>query len=239
MFARVVIISQFAILVLLLGLGVLFAKFGGGGFKFMLVLFGTPLVILSTIVVLVWAVWRPTWLKVLVGLACALVACGLIAATPFLSRAGDRLFFESRREQFEVFTQEVLAFGRIRSMSDGMRHFKELNGELVAYTPTQVDTTRSPGLRATLPVEQILARDGIARADYERFRARLRDLKMIEFEVHDGFVAYLYDGMLDNLEGYLYVLPDGQPPALRSEVFTTMLVSLRPLGSGWYWFATT
>ena len=44
--------------------------------------------------------------------------------------------------------------------------------------------------------------------------------------------------MLDNLEGYLYVVGDNSPPALRTELFSTML-ALRPLGNGWYWFATT
>jgi len=232
-------IGQFAALVVLLATGVLLAKFVGGGFDSMIMLLGAPLLIVSTLVVLGWAVWRPTRSKLFVALLAVATVIGLVAATPLLARAGDHLFFESRRARLDAFTTEILAFGRIRNMSDGLRHHKELNGELVAYTPAQVDTSRTLGFRPTVPLDQVLVRDGIDRAEYEAFRGKLRDLRLIEFEIHPGLVAYWNDGMLDNLEGYLYVVGDGEPPAPRTELFSTMLVALRPLGSGWYWFATT
>jgi uncharacterized membrane protein len=236
---RALVIGQFAALVVLLAPAVLLGKFLGGGFEFMLMLLGAPLLVVSTTVVLGWALWPPTRSKLVVALVAVATAVGLVAATPLLARTGDRLFFESRRARLNAFTTEIVAFGRINNMSDGLRHYKQLNGELVAYTDAQVDTSRTPGLRPTLPLDQVLVRDRIDRADYEAFRGRLRDLRLIGLEVHPGFVAYLYDGMLDNLEGYLYVFGDGEPPTPRTELFSTMLVALRPLGHGWYWFATT
>ena len=85
----------------------------------------------------------------------------------------------------------------------------------------------------------MLARDAIAAQRYEEFRRRLQDLKLTQFDAKPGYVAFLYDGMLDNLEGYLLVRPGGSPPALRSTLFGATLVSLEPIGDGWYRFTTT
>jgi hypothetical protein len=240
--ARTLVVGQFITVVVILGAGTVLATLVGHGVDSMLIFFGLPLLLVSTITVLSWAVWRPNRGKLTVALLALATVVALDAATPHLARAGTRLFFETHREQLDVFTRDVLEFGRIRAMSDGLRHFKELNGELVAYTSAEVDTTVNPEFpeyRPTLPLTQVLTRDGIEHSKYEEFRTRLHELELIGLEVHPGFVAYLYDGMLDNLVGYLYVPDGGEAPALRSEVFTTILVALRPLGNGWYWFATT
>ena len=85
----------------------------------------------------------------------------------------------------------------------------------------------------------MLARDAIEVKRYEEFRDRLRALKLTQLEAEPEFVAFLYDGMLDNLEGYLVVKPGATPPAIRSTLFGATLISLEPLGDGWYRFATT
>ena len=89
------------------------------------------------------------------------------------------------------------------------------------------------------PLDQVLMRDAIAAQRYEEFRGRLRDLKLTQFDAQPGFVAFLYDGMLDNLEGYLLVKPGGSPPAVHSTLFGAQLVRLEPIGDGWYRFVTT
>ena len=85
----------------------------------------------------------------------------------------------------------------------------------------------------------IAARDTIAAQRYDEFRRRLQDVKLIEFTSQPGLVAFLYDGMVDNLYGYLLVQPGGAPPAMHSQLFGAELVRLEPLGGGWYRFATT
>lgn len=64
-------------------------------------------------------------------------------------------------------------------------------------------------------------------------------MRIIQVERREGFVALLHDGMLDNLEGFIYVHPGSAPPPLRSAVFGVTLVDLVPLRNGWYWFVTT
>jgi hypothetical protein len=233
------VLIQFATVVATLVLGTLLSKFWGSGAGFLLVLGGLPLLAVSGAIVLSWAIWRPRRDKLGIAVLALLAGSGVVAATPWLKSAGDRLFFETRRARLETFTRDVLAYGRIHEMSDGLRHHKQLNGELVAYTTGAVDTTRPWPFRGAVPVEQVLARDGIDRREYEAFRQRLRDLKLIEFEIHPGYVAYLYDGFLDNLEGYLHVQEGHAPPGLHGELFSTELVALKPLGGGWYWFGTT
>jgi hypothetical protein len=90
-----------------------------------------------------------------------------------------------------------------------------------------------------VPLEQVLVRDAVSAQRYEEYRRRLRDLKIIQFDAEPGYVAFLYDGMLENLEGYLVVKPGGSPPAMRAPLFGAALIRLEPLGDGWYRFATT
>lgn len=229
--------GQFVVVVALLTLWLLLEKFLGAQSRLAYVLFGTPLMVVSTLVVGVWAAWGIRRRKVVV-LALAVVAdVGLIAGTSSLERAGDRLFFESRRSRLDAFARDIVAYGRIHGMSDGLRHFTELNGELVA-TSASDPATRSPGA-TTRPLEQMLARDGIAAHRYDDFLQRLRDLALIEFDDEPAFVAFLYDGMVDGQEGYLLVKPGASPPSMRSTLFGEALIRLEPIGDGWYRFATT
>ena len=93
--------------------------------------------------------------------------------------------------------------------------------------------------RSTVPIARVFARDGIDQARYEQVRQQLIAMRLIGLERTDAYVAFLHDGMLDNLEGLLYVRPGRTPPALETELFDSMLVRLKPLQGGWYWFATT
>ena len=232
--ARRLVPGQFAVVVALLTLWLLLEKFLGAQSRLAFAVVGTPLLILSTLIVGMWAAWGIRWQKVVVLLLAVVADVGLISGTSVLERAGDRLFFESRRSRLDVFARDIVAYGRIQQMSDGLRHFTELNGQLV--TPSA--TMRSAGT-ASGSLELVLARDTIAAQRYEDFRQRLRDLAVIQFDVEPGYVAFLYDGMVDGQEGYLRVQPGAAPPALRASLFGAALVRVEPLGDGWYRFATS
>lgn len=230
-------LGQFVVVVVLLALWALLEKFLGARSSLAFVVVGTPLLVLSTLAVVVWASWGIRWRKAVVLLLAVIADAGLVSGTSALGRAGDRLFFESRRSRLDSFARDIVAYGRIKQMSDGTRQFTELNGDLVAGSASDPMMRSVGSPKRTL--EQLLARDAIAPQRYEEFRGRLRDLKITQFDVQPEFVAFLYDGMLDNLEGYLLVKPGASPPAMRTSLFGAALMRLEPLGDGWYRFATT
>ncbi|MFL5619852.1 MAG: hypothetical protein ACJ79A_15830 [Gemmatimonadaceae bacterium] len=235
--ARRLVPGQFVVVVALLSLWVLFEKFLGAQSGLAFAVLGMPLLALSTLAVMVWTAWGIRWRKVAVLLLVVVADAGFISGSSTLSRAGDRMFFETRRSRLDTFARDIVAYGRIHEMSDGMRSFIELNGDVVAGSTS--DGPARSLVAPAVPLEQVLTRDGIAAQRYEEFRDRLRDLKIIQFDAEPGFVAFLYDGMLENLEGYLLVKPGGSPPAMRSTLFGAALIHLEPLGDGWYRFATT
>ena len=235
--AHHIVVGQFAVAITLLTAWVLLEKFLGAQSGLAFAVLGTPLLALSTIALMVWAAWGIERRKVVVLLLAVVADVGFISGQRTLTRAGDRLFFETRRSRLESFSRDIVAYGRIRQMSDGMRSFTELNGDVVSDSAT--DSPARPLAAPAVPLEQVLARDAIAAPKYEEYRRRLRDLKIIQFDAAPGFVAFLYDGMLENLEGYLVVRPGASPPAMRSTLFGATLIRLEPLGNGWYRFATT
>lgn len=237
--AQTVINGQFLLLVLGLLALTTGSLFLGGATDFLLFFVGFPLLATSAVVVLAGALWRPRWRKLFNALVTLSAGVEALTFIPDASRLGRHLFFVSRRDGLEAFEEEIRAFGRIHSMSDGTRHYKDLNGALIAYEAATVGTI--PGVTAvpTLPLADVLARDDIPPAKYDEFRKRLIRLKFIQFQVEPDYVAFLHDGLLDNLYGLMHVRPGRKPPRLHSELFAAELVSLRPLGDGWFWFGTT
>lgn len=231
------VLGQFVVVVALLALWLLLEKFLGAGTALAFTVVGLPLLALSTLAVMVWAAWGIRWQKVVLLLLAVVADVGFLSGNDALTRTGDRLFFATRRSRLETFAHDIVSYGRIHQMSDGLRSFTELNGELVADSTDGAAADAAVARRR--PLEQVLSRDAIAAQRYEEFRRRLRDLKLTQFDAQPGFVAFLYDGMLDNLEGYLLVKPGGSPPAVRSTLFGASLVRLEPIGDGWYRFVTS
>ena len=229
--------AQFTLVVLLLALSTLFERWFGGGSGLVMAVFWLPVLALSTLAFVLWALVQPTRAKL------GVMACGLGVAlafpkwSPYLSDAGRWLFFETRRARLESLAHDVVAYGRIEQMTDGLRYYKELNHQLVAYTATELQRVERG--RTRRPLAQVLEDEGISPQRYEEFRARLRDVKLIELEVQPNFIVFEYDGLVDNLEGYLLLRPGGAPPALGAKLLGTDLVLLEPLGGGWYRWATT
>ena len=240
------VLGQFVLVVTLLALWLLLEKFIGAGTALVFTVVGLPVLALSTLGVMVWAAWGIRWQKVVLLLLAVVADVGLLSGSDALTRTGDRLFFATRRSRLETFARDIVTYGRINQMSDGLRAFTELNGELVdASTAVQIPRlaalARNDSAAASRrrPLDEVLARDAITAQRYEEFRRRLRELKLTQFDSQPGFVAFLYDGMLDNLEGYLLVKPGESPPLLRSTLFGASLVRLEPIGDGWYRFVTT
>ena len=196
--ARRIVLGQFVGVVTLLALWLLLAKFLGARSGLVFAVVGLPVLALSTLGVMIWAAWGIRWQKVVLLLLAVVADAGFISGNGALSRTGDRLFFATRRARLETFARDIVAYDRIHQMSDGLRSFTELNGELVAASAA--DATGPVASRGR-PLDQVLMRDAIAAQRYEEFRGRLRDLKLTQFDAQPGFVAFLYDGMLDNLEG--------------------------------------
>jgi len=217
-----------------------FGLFVGPMMDFLVSMMVAPAILAGALMMLLYAAIKPSWAKareVVISLA---VGAGLLVADPHLRTAGLRFFWDVREAQANAFVAELLSYARIREMDTGDRHFKELNGELIAYAAAQVDTQHVEGLRPTLPVQGVLRRDGIDPRIYELFRQRLRSLGFIHVEVHDEYIAFVRDGMLDNVYGFVWIRPGHSAPELGSEfVDATQLVLLRPISGHWHFFATT
>jgi hypothetical protein len=234
-----IVFGQLIITIGIFSTVLLFEKFIGGATGFILFLFGLPAIGISLLVVLGYALWRPNSAKTKKAGVALLLMVIFVPSIPQIAKIGDYLFFNSRKAALNEFVKDILTYEKIINMSNGLRHFKELNGELVGYTDGEIDKEEMQGMRRRKPVAEVLSRDDIDPAKYEEFRNRLRQLEFIEFEVQPGYVAFLYDGFLDNLSGYLYTRDGAAPPPMRTLLFLSHLIGLRSLGNGWYSFSTT
>jgi hypothetical protein len=231
--------GAFGLVVAAYALAVYATRFVGAAFAFAIRWYGPPTLAIASIALVVWAFFPPRRAK-LPGTLIALIVAFLVhQLTPQIIAASDATYWRLRQAPLTEFTRDILAYGKISEMSDGDRHYKELNGELIAFAVVDIDTLTASAFRKTWPLDHVLARDQITREKYEQYRQRLRELTLIQFQVRPGYVAFLYDGFLDNLDGYLWVRDDARSPALNSELFGTQLIALQELGGGWYRFHTT
>jgi hypothetical protein len=178
-----------------------------------------------------------TLLKLLVPVCVSLVlgAC----SSDKLEFDNRQAFLAARKDRLEELDAELRAYRRIRDMSDGLRHFKELNGELISFEQAGADTISTEGTRRVIFIDSVLIRDSIARIDYERFRQDLIQTGFIEVMLTDRFTAFLFDGILDNVNGFIRIQPGAAPPSLNSELFGSELVVPDQVMPGWFYFATT
>jgi len=214
--------------------------FIGAWTDFVVIFIGVPALGVSFLILLGYT-FRHTSVSKLkhAGLA-VFLAVTFLVLTSQIASLGKRAFFLTRKEALNEFVRDILAYGRIRSMSDGLRYFKDLNGELVVYTAAEVDPiVRDPHVRRRRLVSEILFRDGIDPTKYEEFRLRLQRLKFIQFEVQPGYVAFLYyGGFFKDGDGYLVTRGGANPPTIKGTALFDLyrLYYLQGLGNGWYWF---
>lgn len=180
---------------------------------------------------------RQAWLRVAIAALAALA--GYFGVMP-LSRGVEYTQFMYHRARLDTLVHDVLADGRVRSMSAATRFYKDLNGIPLRDVGPPVDAGDEEGPPDAVPLSTALAKTGIDEPTYRRFRAALLSTGYLEVEVAPVYVAFVEGGMLDNLFGVVYVRPGQTPPPLGSEfVDGTELVSLRHLSGPWYSFGTT
>jgi hypothetical protein len=202
-------------------------------------LLGTLQLGASSFIVLLFVAWRPRWLKTLRGLLAIGFAALSVFAEPTMYRVGAELFFSSRAERLTAFKDAFCAYGRIWQMTDGQRYHKSLNGQRIALTASTTVVPSPPEERSGRPVAAVLAGDSIAPAQFDEFRRELIAMRLIEVARTGNGVAFVHDGMLDNLEGFIFVPNGSAPPTIGSALFETTLVALVPMRDGWYYFGTT
>jgi hypothetical protein len=182
---------------------------------------------------MVWLLVHPTREKLRFALP-AFFSIGIaVGLAPIAGKIAWPLFLWPRQSELDQFVGDLVEYGRIHDMSDGLRYYKSVNGKNYDSSHERVDSASFPSLALVLASEQIEP------VKYDEFRRRLISLGFIEVAVTETHVALLYDGFLDNLHGVLWVRPGCSPPSEGSSVFATDLVSLRDLGGGWFAFETT
>lgn len=176
-------------------------------------------------------------LRIVIGLA-AVVTLALGVRSLFLrsldfSHQLDPVpFWSERRIALDDFVADFRGYGRIRSMSDGQRHWKELN-EATYESPTPI--RRGVGRFA-----DVMRRDSIDPRVYHDFRERLIRLRLIKVESTDRYTAFIYDGMLDNLMGFVWVAPGQPEPRVGERMLNfTEVVTVTKLDARWYYVTTT
>ena len=184
-------------------------------------------------VVLLWLLVHPSRRKLRFALPAAASLAFTLALAPTFSGLAWPLYLWPRRAELDLLVEDVLAYGRIHEMNDGLRHHKSLNGTRFDSSDQVVESPEFP------PLVPVLESEHIGPAKYESFRRRLIEVGFIEVSVTDSYVALVYDGFVGNLHGLLWVRPGSSPPSPGTLVVDTELVSLRDLGGGWFSFTTT
>lgn len=180
-----------------------------------------------------YAAFRPTMAKVNEVILAGSVAAVCLKTQVPLSKWGADFFWSFRETAATAFVAELLSYGRIFEMDDGTRHFKSLN-----YAP--LGRVSGPAALTSESSPSVFRRDNIDTRIFAEFRRKLSELNLLSVSVTDGYVAFVDDGFLDNLHGFVWVRPGHPPPRIDSEfVEASRLIYLRPLHNGWYYFETT
>src|SRR5262245_17721665 len=136
---------------------------------------GTTLLAVS--VLLVWVLIRPPREKLRFALPSPLPVAAMTTLLHALVLAPHRVawqqYMSSRQPQLDVFVQELLSYGQIHEMSDGLRAAKRLNDRLFQ------DSSRAVGPEHPL-LAALLESQHIDAARYEHFRRQLIQLHFIE-----------------------------------------------------------
>ncbi|MBK8016123.1 MAG: hypothetical protein IPK20_04995 [Betaproteobacteria bacterium] len=192
-----------ALLLIVVGLGLYIGLFEWFGIS---VLLGFIVAVFACWI-LARCLWRPSLTKFRKDALPIVVLLGTVALLPFANAAQWNLFLFARRASLEALAKDVIAYGKIQQMSDGLRYHKSLNGQAFDASSTKVGEGTFPKL------DEVIRNSGIEPAKYHDFRRRLVAAGFSEFEVTDRYVAFVYDGLLDNLVGVLTLRSTGPATA--------------------------
>jgi len=196
-----------------------------------------PALRVGALLLLAYAFIKPSIPKAREVIVVVLLGVTCLSGEPYFRWAGIRLFWSVRDAPATEFVADLLSYGRIQSMDDGTRYFKKLNGQLLGRSDFLGDTAM---VFLPKPRPNVFRHDGIDTRVFGEFRQRLQALDLFSVSITDDYVAFVDDGFLDNLYGFVWVRPGHATPPLRGEfVDETQLIYLRPLGNRWYYFETT
>jgi hypothetical protein len=153
-----------------------------------------------------------------------------------LTFANRRAFLAARLARLDTLDRELRRYGRIHAMSDGLRHYVELNGATVTADTARLNP-KSPGYeRWVHALPAILARDSIAPATYEAFRQRLAATGFVEVAADSAYTAFLFDGFVAHGNGFVHVEPGAPAPTVGMELFNSGVRQIEEVGPGWFYF---
>ena len=148
---------------------------------------------------------------------------------------GDYFMLMPKLGRLNVFVKEIKDYKNIQNMSDGQRHYKELNNHLITYDSIKVDTPQSRFIRKTEMINDVLTSEQISKEKYNQYRNELIYLGFIRFEIHGDAIIFTIDGMLDNCYGYAYCETEYIPKNTKCG----RIVVWRQIIKNWYSFGTT
>lgn len=207
-----------------------------------LIVFGALLILVVLVIAILIRLWRKfSRTELIRAIVFFMTGIALFFIDIYAPTLGSKVYLLLNRGKLESFATDIVKYGRIKKMSDGLSHFKSLNDSLVAYLPSEVRRPESEKdvFQLILPLNEVLAKEGIEPDKYEYFRQQLIDLSYIDVEVRKDVVVLTRDGMLDNCWGVLFVLSDHDPPLYGDHLSCGSLISLSKLVGRWYAFSTT
>jgi hypothetical protein len=149
--------------------------------SFALVVSAAALAVGSLLALLIWLVIRPSWQKVRFVIPAFLTLALMIPLLPTVRGVAWPLYLWPRQRQLEIFVQDLLIYGRIHEMSDGLRYHKSLNGKHFDASKRVVESPAFP------PLVPVLISEHIDPDRYEEFRRLLIRLGFIEVRVTNSY----------------------------------------------------
>ena len=167
-------------------------------------------------------------------LVCVALACGILMARadPHLWSLERQRWFDKHQRELQAFSDDIIGYRHIWSMSDGRGWLNYLNGEHVAYTEAARDSVHSGQPRRPL-LGAVLNRDSIAEVKYYEYRQRLRSLRLTHFARSDARIRFARN----RSSGFIYVLPGQPTPHLGEDYGSGKIPRMftARLDSAWYY----
>ena len=164
-----------------------------------------------------------------------LVGLFVLFGRGFFSTSGMFLYYTYHHNTLNEFVTDILSDRKIWHMSDCQRYSKRVNDYYINN-----DMEKEYGGYYDFFVDS-LKKDNISSERFDRYVETLSDVNLISFEIQNNYIAFTYDGFLDNEIGFLYII-DGAPPVLGTDGILGwggLLVNLVHIRDNWYFFAVT
>jgi hypothetical protein len=167
-----------------------------------------------------------------------LAICAFVFYFPSYSlqlHLADRMHLKIHEDRLNRFVTEIKQYQRITEMSDGERFWKTINNTSIEPKIENIDTTDN-GSGKKFFLDDVLAKDGVDKQNYELFRQKLVATGFISFEtLDDGTISFTMDGFLDNCYGIAYSETGIRP----EQNGCGDIIRWTKIGDNWYAWGTT